>query len=164
MTGGKNVGRIILVGPTCSGKTHLRERMEKKGFKCDVSYTSRPMREGEVNGVHYHFIGRRQFETLISGNFFYEWVEYEGNYYGTGQREWDELSLFIMETDGIKHINPEDRKSCFVIYVLPPMIERQRRMGERGWSDEKIRSRIETDIKKFDGFDDFDMILRDPEF
>ncbi len=158
-------GRIILVGPTCSGKTYLRNRLEKKGFVCDVSYTSRPPRPGEVDGVHYHFITKKAFQDMIMMDLFYEHVEYNGNYYGTGQKEWDELSLFIMETDGVKHITPEDRKSCFVIYVLPPMMVRQARMAdERAWSDEEIAKRTKTDIEKFNGFDDFDMILRDPEF
>lgn len=165
MTKEKNVGRIILVGPTASGKTFLRQKMEDKGFKCDVSYTSRPPRPDEVDGVHYHFIGRRQFETLIAGGFFYEHVEYNGNYYGTGQREWDELSLFIMETDGIKHISPEDRKRCFIIYLDPPILVRQERMAnERGWDNDAIDDRLLTDRVKFAGFTDYDMIITDSEF
>ena len=50
--------RLIICGPTASGKTFLRKRLEDKGFKCDVSYTSREPRPGEVDGVHYHFIGK----------------------------------------------------------------------------------------------------------
>lgn len=157
--------RIILIGPSASGKTFLRKRLEDRGFKCDVSYTSRDLREGEVDGVHYHFIGKKQFETLIAGNFFYEWVEYNGNYYGTGQKEWDELPLFIMETDGIKHIKPEDRKNCFVIYLDIPEFERVNRMRtERRWSWEEIEKRIETDRKKFENFTDYDMRITNPDF
>lgn len=157
--------RIILVGPTCSGKTFLRKRLEKRGFECDVSYTSREPREGEVDGIHYHFIGKKQFEILVAGGFFYEWVEYNGNYYGTGQKEWDELPLFIMETDGIKHIKSEDRKSCFIIYLNPPPAVRFERMrGEREWDDRTIEKRLVTDGKKFDGFEDYDMIIKDAYF
>lgn len=157
--------RIILVGPTCSGKTFLRKRFEERGFECDVSYTSREPRPGEKDGIHYHFIGKKQFEILKDGGFFYEWVEYNGNYYGTGQKEWDELPLFIMETDGIKHIKPEDRKSCFIIYLDPPPAERFERMREeREWDDHTIEKRLVTDGKKFDGFKDYDLILRDPYF
>jgi len=158
-------GRIILVGPTCSGKTYLRNRLEDKGFECDVSYTSREKRPGEIDKRHYHFIGKKQFETLIAGDFFYEWVEYNGNYYGTGQREWDELPLFIMETDGVKHIKEEDRRNCFVIYLDTPEHERVTRMRvEREWDYDTIRKRIETDKAKFDNFTDYDMKITDAYF
>lgn len=157
--------RLIICGPTASGKTFLRKRLEDKGFKCDVSYTSREPRPGEVDGVHYHFIGKKQFEVLISGGFFYEWVEYNGNYYGTGLKEWNELPLFIMETDGIKHIKPEDRKSCFVIYLNIPRINRQERMMfERGWNQEEVAKRTETDYQKFKDFNDYDLVITDPNF
>jgi len=157
--------RLIICGPTASGKTLLRKRFEDKGFQCDVSYTSREQRPGEVNGVHYHFVRKKQFEILIAGGFFYEWVEYDGNYYGTGLKEWNELPLFIMETDGIKHIKPEDRKSCFVIFLDIHRINRQERMMfERGWNQEEIVKRTETDYQKFKDFKDYDLIITDPNF
>lgn len=157
--------RIILVGPTASGKTFLRKRFEEKGFQCDISYTSRKPREGEETGVHYHFLSKDGFEKLIDQGFFYEWVEYNGNYYGTGLYEWRKLPLFIMETDGIKHIKPEDRKSCFVIYLDTPHIVRRSRMRlERGWSEEEVAKRIITDLKKFEGFTDYDLRITNSDF
>jgi len=157
--------RIILVGPSCSGKSFLRKKLEGRGFKCDVSYTSRKPRKGEIDGVHYHFIGPRQFETLREGDFFYEWIEYNGNYYGTGLKEWNEFPLFIMETGGIKHIKPEDRKTCFIIYLNPPFADRYLRMrDERLWDEDKINDRIYTDNKKFNDFKDYDMIITNPRF
>ena len=102
---------------------------------------------------------------MKDGGFFYEWVEYNGNYYGTGLREWNELPLFIMETDGIKHIKPEDRERCFVIYLDPPVDIRTDRMREeRGWDHETIQNRLETDMRKFNMFNDYDMIITDPDF
>jgi len=157
--------RLIICGPTASGKTYLRKRFEDRGFVCDVSYTSREPRPGEINGVHYHFITKLQFAHRINSGFFYEWVEYNGNYYGTGLKEWSELPLFIMETDGIKHIKPEDRKSCFVIYLKPPESERMIRMkGERGWTDHEIYNRIQTDKNKFKDFSDYDLIIANAYF
>ena len=157
--------RIILVGPTCSGKTFLRKRFEDKGFECDVSYTSRSMRPGETDGVHYHFLEKEIFEAMIEEGGFYEWVEYNGNYYGTGQQEWDELPLFIMETDGIKHIRPEDRKTCFVIFLIPSRWVRQERMmNERGWDQLTVAARTKTDHEKFNKFKDYDLKITDPKF
>lgn len=157
--------RIILVGPTASGKTFLRKKFEDRGFKCDISYTSRESREGEINGVHYHFISKKAFEEAITTGEFYEWVEYNGNYYGTGIEEWEELPLFIMETEGIKHIKPEDRESCLIIYLNPPPQYRIKRMKEeRGWDNEEITKRLETDREKFRNFRDYDIIIINPYF
>jgi guanylate kinase len=124
--------RIILVGPTCSGKTFIRDKFREKGYKIDVSYTSRPPREGEKNGWDYNFIGD-EFPFRISQNEFYEYVQYGSYWYGTGMREWHSSEIFIMETDGIKHINTEDRKDSLVIYVNTPLVIRIKRMKERGW-------------------------------
>ena len=159
--------RIILVGPTAGGKTFLRKRFEDRGFTCDVSYTTRSPRPeyNEKDGIHYHFISVESFKERIEHGFFYEWVEYNGNYYGTGQSEWDQLPLFIMETDGIAHIKPEDRASCFVIYLDTPEHERIRRMRiERKWDYPEIQKRIATDKAKFDGFKDYDLRITNPDF
>lgn len=154
--------RIIICGPTASGKSYLRKKLEKRGFKCDISYTTRKPRENEINGKHYHFLEKNQFEILIASNFFYEWVQYNDEYYGTGLKEWNELPLFIMETDGISKISVEDRKTCFIIYLNPPLYERFERMRkERNWDDRTIEKRLVTDNKKFNNFEDYDMIIQD---
>lgn len=157
--------KIILVGPTCSGKTFLRNKLENRGFKCDVSYTTREPRPEEINGIHYNFISKNEFESGIRNDSFYEWVKYNGNYYGTGLDEWDNLPLFIMETDGIKHIKKEDRKNCFIIFLNPNIEIRKKRMKEeRNWSNEEIEKRIKTDELKFKDFKNYDIILKDPNF
>ena len=70
-----------------------------------------------------------------------------------------------METDGVKHITLEDRKSCFIIYINPAKVIRQTRMVlERGWTMEEVDKRLKTDRDKFEGFSDYDLILTDPEF
>ena len=133
--------RIVIVGPTCSGKSFLRKKFEDSGFKCDVSYTPRKSRKGEVDGIHYHFISKEKFKDMIMLDLFYEYVEYDGNYYGTGLKEWNKVPLFIMETDGIKHIKLKDRKNCFVIYLNPPFADKYLRMrDERLWDEDKIKN------------------------
>jgi len=156
--------RIILVGPTCGGKTFLRARLESKGYHFDVSYTTREIRSGEEDGVHYHFITEDDFLLAVEEGAFYEHVQYNGARYGTGIYEWNHSDCFIMETDGIKHIKLEDRARSFIIYINTPQLTRQERMVERGWSQEEIAKRIETDVKKFNGFTDFDMEVTNPRF
>lgn len=150
-----NHKRIILCGPTASGKTFIRDKFRKKGYNASISYTSRLPRKDEKEGVDYHFIGD-EFPYQISQNKFYEYTQYGNNWYGTGQYEWDNCDIFIMETDGVNFISPEERKNCLVIFVNTPIETRLKRMKERGWDDEKIYKYIEEDKLKFKNFN-FDL-------
>jgi guanylate kinase len=148
--------RIILCGPTASGKTFIRNKFKEKGFINEVSYTSREPREGEINGVDYHFISNDEFMTHLVNGDFYEHTYYNGCHYATGNKEWNECEIFVMETDGLKTILPEDKRDCVFIYVDTPKEIRVKRMYERGWDQTKILSRIDTDEKKFKNFTDYD--------
>ena len=149
--------RIILVGPTCAGKTYMRDKFREKGFDIDVSYASRQPRPSEVDGVDYNFIDKETFEAGIEANAFYEWVKYGENYYGTGSEEWNRSTVFIMETDGVSKIHRADRPDCLVIYVNTPFDTRLKRMRERGWPDEKMSERVRVDQAKFKDFNDYDL-------
>jgi len=152
--------RLILCGPSASGKTFIREKLEKAGYISDVSYTSRNKRNGEEDGVHYNFVSKKEFEDKIENKEFYEYVQYDENYYGTGLKEFNESDIFIFETDGIKHLKENDRKKSVVIYVNTPENIRVRRMLEREWNLLKINERLETDRKKFEDFIDFDLEIK----
>jgi len=157
--------KIIICGPTASGKTYLRKRLEKRGFLFDISYTSREPRPDETNGIDYHFISKEQFINRILNNYFYEWIEYNGNYYGTGIYEWNNCQCFIMETDGIKHIKPEDRNNCFIIYLnIDRLIRGKRMVDERKWDMTTVNKRIITDKGKFKDFTDYDLMITNPNF
>jgi len=150
--------RIILVGPSAAGKNYIRQKFVDKGFKGDVSYTSRSPREGEADGVDYNFISKDEFKVRITDNLFYEWVQYGDNYYGTGLFEWENADIFIMETDGISKILPIHRPECLIIFVNTPLYKvRIPRMEKRGWNDKKIIERSKIDAEKFRDFKDFDL-------
>ena len=155
--------RIIIVGPAASGKDFLRQKFKERGFTLDVSYTTRPPREGEIDGVDYNFISEREFIDKFYD--FYEQAQHGPYFYGTGQFEWDTRDVFIMETHGISEIIPEDRKNCFIIYLNPPRIVRQQRLRElRGWDNETIAHRTQMDNEKFKDFKDFDIKIDNPNF
>jgi len=155
--------RIVLVGPTCAGKTFIRDKFRDKGYKIDVSYTSRSPRENEKDGIDYHFITKKEFESNIKNNLFYEWVRYGDNYYGTGKFEWENSDVFIMETSGIKKIWLEDRENTVVILVTTPYVIRYDRMKCRGWDDKKIEERVQVDNQKFENFKDYDIEMQSYE-
>lgn len=149
--------RIILVGPSAAGKNFIREQFVNRGFKSDVSYTSRTPREGEIDGKDYHFITSKEFQERIFDGLFYEWVKYGENYYGTGRYEWEHSDIFIMETEGVKFIYPKDRPDCLIIYINTPFDTRLQRMRERGWKIDKILERNKIDMVKFKEFNDYDI-------
>ena len=155
--------RIIICGPAASGKDFLKTKFGNQGFELDISYTTRPIREGEENGVDYHFIIDTEFFDKYYN--FYEYAQHGKYYYATGTYEWETFDIFIMETEGISEIIPEDRKNCFIIYLNPPQSIREKRLKEiRGWNDENIAHRAKMDNEKFKDFKDYDMKITDPNF
>ena len=103
---------IVFCGPSGSGKTTLvnmliAEFPEK--FKASVSYTTRALREGEVNGRHYHFVSKERFEELMNQEppFFIETAKYGDNWYGTSIESINDIQgagmtcLLILEVQGL---------------------------------------------------------------
>lgn len=162
--------KIIITGPAAAGKDFLKKRLGENGFKLDVSYTSREPREGEVEGEDYNFITKKDFELKIKNGGFYEWVKHGDYYYGTGMFEWKNCDVFIMETDGIEQISPDERKRCLVIYLNIPRKIRFDRLwkdvsnGGREWEYTKIVERFEQDDKKFENFKNYDINIENPYF
>ena len=102
----RNHKRIILVGKAASGKDHLRKRFESRGFKYSVSYTTRPPREGEIDGKDYFFITDEQANKMVESNMFYEYAYFNGWLYGKTVEQFYTDDLFIMTPGGISNIKP----------------------------------------------------------
>lgn len=80
---GKHTYLVVIVGPTCSGKTTLAERfVAEKGYGKIVTTTTRDPREGEVDGVDYHFVSEEQFKAGIEAGDFLEHATFGDNLYG----------------------------------------------------------------------------------
>lgn len=156
--------RIILVGKAASGKDHFRKKLENRGFKYSVTYTTRPKRQGEVDGADYSFIDQSAFESLLNKvDYFYEWVKFNEWYYGTPNHEWNNSDIFIMTPSGVSKIKPEDRKSSFIIYIDIPIEIRKQRLSLRNDAD-SVDRRIEADENDFKEFTDFDIRITDHNF
>ena len=104
---------ITLVGPTCSGKTTLKDQLLATGDFIEViSHTTRPMRNGEVNGETYHFVTPEQFDEME----FLERIEYNGNIYGGSVAEFEkgfdsgQIPVIIVEPNGNAQININAKK------------------------------------------------------
>ena len=159
-----NHKRIIIVGKAASGKDHLRKRFEEKGFKYAVSYTTRPPREGEVDGKDYFFISEEEGANLNSKGFFYESVEFNGWLYGTSEYQFYTDDLFIMTPKGISLIKPEDRKNSFIIYTDIDMSIRRTRLVNRNMPGDTMDRRIMADELDFADFTDYDLRITNEDF
>ena len=160
----KNHKRIILVGKAASGKDHLRKRFESRGFKYSISYTTRPPREGEVDGKDYFFITEDQATKMVESNMFYEYAYFNGWLYGKTVEQFYTDDLFIMTPSGVSNIKPEDRTSSFIIYTDIEMSIRMTRLTNRNMPGDSMDRRIQADEVDFMGFDDYDLKVTNPNF
>ena len=156
--------RIILVGKAASGKDNLRKRFESRGFKYAVSYTTRPPREGEVDGKDYFFITDEEASKMVESNMFYEYVYFNGWLYGTTVQQFYNDDLFIMTPAGISHIKPEDRVSSFIIYIDIYLFIRMKRLADRMMPGDTFTRRIEADELEFMEFIEYDLRIKNEDF
>lgn len=115
------------------------------------------MREGEVDGIDYHFITKLAFEQMIAEGKMLEYDHFNGNYYGTSLEEFNECDVMIMTPEGIKHAS-RVRDVCFVIYVQAPHQTILDRLSTRHAIKTKehmtaVHERINADNLQFAEFD-----------
>lgn len=102
---------VTLTGPSCGGKTTLETELKKHGFKAAISTTTRPMRDGEVNGGSYYFVTPETFGMAVSAGHFVESVIFNGNRYGVEAAELNRVFdtgapvVLIVEPHGLEQIH-----------------------------------------------------------
>jgi len=155
--------RMIFCGHAAGGKDYLKDAFVKKGFSHAVSYTTRPAREGEVEGIDYYFLSVKEFQKRIKEDFWYEYVEFNGWYYGTAKEQMSMCDTFIMTPSGISKLLPEDRKNSFIIFMDIPEAIRRERLAQRTMPGDSLERRMGADRKDFDNFTDFDLRIKSSE-
>lgn len=139
-------GRLIVFSaPSGCGKgTMLAEILKDKRFRTSVSATTRTPREGETDGVSYHFISREDFDKKVSEEMFLEHAEYCGNCYGTLVTEVDPYLekginvILEIEVQGAMKIR-QKRPDALFIFIAPPSVnELRRRLNKRGTETEEV--------------------------
>jgi len=157
--------RIVLVAPGGAGKDYLKSQLIERGYKPSISYTTRPPREGEVDGVSYKFVSEETFLKMVENDEFREYNCFGDQkwYYGTSNDTFAESNLFIMTPSGIEALSPEERRGVKVVYLDVPEDVRYERLSKRGDKDSPDR-RIATDRVLFENFNDFDERITDPFF
>ena len=146
---------ICLFGASGSGKTTVANILcEKYGYKRVVAYTTRPQREGEVDGVDYHFVDDLTFRQMVVRGEFFEWRTYETNFgpwsYGTtfGSYSGNEKKVACFGYRCIPDLNEAPfRKETELIRIEVPKEVCAERIGLRpGENNEEKRRRLDDDF------------------
>lgn len=163
-----NKGKLIVFSaPSGCGKgTMLEEILKNKNFRTAVSATTRNPREGEKNGVSYHFLSREDFDKKISNDEFLEHAEYCGNCYGTLKSEVDPYIeqgidvILEIEVQGAMKIRALRPDALFVFIAPPSVKELRRRLKKRGTeSDDVIEERISKASGEIELAENYDYII-----
>ena len=145
----------IVSAPSGAGKTSLINALLESvsGIEVSVSHTTRPMREGETNGKHYHFVNPTTFEQGIKDGLFLEHAKVFENYYGTSrstvQQQLEAGIDVILEIDWqgaqqIRALMPENHS----IFILPPSTEElEQRLTSRNQDSEEVITRRVSQAK-----------------
>lgn len=154
---------IILLGKTASGKdTIVNYLVNNLGYKKLITYTTRPMRPGEVQNLQYHFISEEDFKKKISHGFFLEYKTYHTEfgdwYYGSAMDDYkktDDKTVVILTPEGyldllwkVKNIKHD------AIYIKVDLSELQQRLIKRGDDKREAERRLVHDNKDFEYVED----------
>lgn len=141
---------LVIIGPSASGKTEIVNNLiAHYNMKKMVTYTTRSLRPGEVNGVDYHFISIEDFNQKIKDGFFLEYVIYNGNYYGTSKNSLTSEKVVIVEASGLKAYIKEAREKIKIVFISCSKAIRKKRMINRQDNEESIKKRLANDDEIF---------------
>lgn len=163
---------IVLMGPSGSGKSTIEKELENFGIKRIVSCTTRTPREGEIDGVDYHFMSFEDFMELVGNKKFAEYRGYSNNrFYGTliesyKSDNWESLNLKVVTVTPAGYRNLIKRLECekfmeedtiFSVLIDAPLSVRMKRYIDRcgekfNFSDkDELCTRVERDFGMFEG-------------
>lgn len=169
---------FVVAAPSGAGKTSLchalLQRLREEG-QCElfwsVSYTTRPAREGEVNGRDYFFVDDTTFDRMVENREFAEWAWVHNRRYGTSRAYLEESTrqgkdlLLEIDIQGARNLQSQYRQAVF-IFILPPsweaLVQRLRRRGTE--SPEEVERRLDTAKNEMREWSWFDYIIVNDDF
>jgi len=163
---------FIVSAASGTGKTTLVERLVQivPNLTMSRSYTSRPARDGEQDGVDYNFISRDRFQAMAGDGAFLEWAEVFGHCYGTSAADTDALLsagrdvVLVIDVQGARQVRSRGIETVGV-FVLPPSaaVLEQRLRGRSKDSEEQIRRRLEVACREVGEFSQYEYVVTNDE-
>ncbi len=160
---------LVLSGPSGAGKSSLINKIidDIGDYYFSISTTTRPIRDGEEEGVHYHFVSEEEFKKEIEKNNFLEYALVHGNYYGTSLRPVREalnegkLVIFDIDVQGNTAINNRLGDITTSVFITPPTLsELKTRLQNRSTdSDEVIHARIKMAKREIQRMNEYDFLI-----
>ncbi len=160
---------LVIASPSGAGKTSISRTIlaQEDNLSLSVSVTTRERRSSEVDGVHYHFISRGQFDSMRENNQLLEWAEVHGNFYATPRAQVEELIaggndiMFDIDWQGTQQLYETCRPDMVTIFVLPPSIaELKSRLEHRAQdTPEAINRRLLNAREEMAHWDEYDYVL-----
>jgi len=165
-----NTSKLLIVsGASGTGKTTLCKLLVAEHPECQISisHTTRVARNYETNHKHYHFVSKKEFQTLISNDQFVEYAEVFGNYYGTAKTNIEtalkegKTLVFDIDIQGAFNIQKHHPQDSISIFLLPPSInELEKRLKNRASDDpETIRKRLKHSIFELENCLKYDYVF-----
>jgi len=164
----------VISGPSGSGKSSLMKEIlqEISDAYFSISSTTRAIREGEIDGVNYHFISKEEFEQDIDEGFFLEWAKVHDNYYGTSLKpilkELHEGKLVICDIDVQGHKIAREKFGSIITSVFittPDQKSLKERLLNRGTdSAEVIDKRLDNAVSEMTRIREYDYLLINDDF
>ena len=162
----------VVSAPSGTGKTTVVDRLMERTARLERSrsYTSRPARTGEVDGVDYNFITRQRFEGMVQDAAFLEWADIFGNLYGTGRAETEAALaagidlVLVIDVQGARQVR-ERMPEAVGVFVLPPSFEvlAARLRGRDKDPETSIVQRLATARNEIDAIDEYDYVVVNEE-
>jgi guanylate kinase len=166
-------GRLFVVSaPSGTGKTTVVERLVQvvPDLALSRSYTSRPARPGETDGVDYNFVPRRRFDEMIAADAFLEWADVFGNLYGTRASDAEQHLaagrdlVLVIDVQGARQV----RRRCadtVGVFVMPPSfaVLEQRLRGRSKDTEEAMQRRLQTAREEVAAFTEYDYVIVNDE-
>ena len=160
---------LVLSGPSGAGKSTLLNKVIDDIGECyfSISTTTRPIRDGEVNGIHYHFVSESEFKQDIEDEMFLEHAYVHGNYYGTSIRpvkralKSGKLVIFDIDVQGNTVVNNRLGDITTSVFISPPTLSQLRERLEARKTDEQdvIDKRINMARREIQRITEYDYLI-----